>query len=149
MAMLHLPPPLGRIIPSQDSQFVLVPSRHGSVSVVSTWTLKETARLDLGVEPDSIGLALFQSVVTIISQAARKVILYDLRDEHRIADIALPGRPGSGAVSPDGSKLYVTLPDTGEVAVINLTLRRIGHIIDGAGAGVSVIIPAAGNGYCH
>ena len=148
-AVLHLPTPLGRIIPSQDSQFVLVPSGHRSISVVSTWTLKETARLDLDVEPDSIGLALFQSVVTVISQSARKVILYDLRDEHRTADIGLPGRPGSGAASPDGSKLYVTMPDTGQVAAINIALRRIDHIIGGAGAGVSLIIPAAGNGYCH
>jgi hypothetical protein len=149
LTVLHLPAPLGRIVPSQDSQFTLVPSGYKSISVVSTWTLKEKVRVGINVEPDSIGLALFQSVVTIISQSAQKVVLYDLRDEHQTAEIRLPGRPGLGAASPDGSKLYVTLPDTGQVASVNLTLRRIDRLIDDVGVGVSTIMPAAGNGYCH
>lgn len=149
LTVLHLPVPLGRIVPSQNSQFVLVPSGYKSISVVSTWTLKEMARIGIDVEPDSIGLALFQSVVTIISQSAQKVILYDLRDEHQSGEIRLPGSPGLAASSSDGSKLYVTLPDAGQVAVINLTLRRIDRLIDDVGIGVSKIVPAIGNEYCH
>ena len=149
LTVLHLPAPLGRIVPSQDSQFVIVPSGDKSITVISNWTLKERARVAVGVEPDGVGLALFQSVVTIVSQAAREVVLYDLSGEHRIAEIPLPGRPGLAAASTDGSKLYVTLPDTGKVAAINLTLGRIDHVIDDVGVGVSTIIPAVGSGYCH
>ena len=87
VALLHLPAPLGRIIPSQDSQFVIVPAGEKSISVVSTWTLSETARANLNTEPDSVGLAFFQSVATIISQSARKVILYDLWTKHLIGEI--------------------------------------------------------------
>ena len=149
VALLHLPAPLGRIIPSQDSQFVIVPTGERSISVVSTWTLNETARANISAEPDSVGLAFFQSVATIISQSARKVILYDLWSKHLIGEIQLPGRPGSGAASADGSKFYVTLPDTGQVASIDLTTRRIVRLIDGVGGGVWTVVPAVGNGYCH
>ncbi len=149
LTVLHPGAPAGRIVPSQDSQFVLVPSGHRSISVVSNWTLKEKARIVVDIEPDGVGLALFQSVVTMISQSARRVILYDLPDEQQTADIPLPGRPGLSAASSDGSKLYVTLPDTGQVASISLTLRRIEHVIDDVGTGVSAIMPAVGNGYCH
>ena len=90
VALLHLPAPLGRIIPSQDSQFVIVPAGEKSISVVSTWTLSETARANLNTEPDSVGLAFFQSVATIISQSARKVILYDLWTKHLIGEFNCP-----------------------------------------------------------
>ena len=149
VALMRLPAPLGRIIPSQDSQFVIVPTGEKSLSVVSTWTLNETARANINAELDSVGLAFFQSVVTIITRSARKVILYDLWSKHLIGEIQLPGRPGSGAASGDGSKFYVTLPDTGQVASIDLTTRRIVRLIDGLGEGVWTVVPAVGNGYCH
>jgi DNA-binding beta-propeller fold protein YncE len=148
VALLHLPAPLGRIIPSQDSQFIIVPTGEKSISVVSTWTLNETARANISAKPDSVGLAFFQSVAAIISHSARKVILYDLWNRHLIGEIQLPGRPGSGAASSDGSKFYVTLPDSGQVASIDLTTRRIVRLID-VGDGVWTVVPAVGNGYCH
>ena len=149
VALLHLPAPLGRIIPSQDSQFVIIPTGEKSISVVSMWTLNETARANINADAASVSLAFFQSVATIISQSARKVILYDLWTKHLIGEIKLPGRPGSGAASADGSKFYVTLPDTGQVASIDLTARRIVRLIDGVGVGVWTVVPAVGNGYCH
>jgi DNA-binding beta-propeller fold protein YncE len=149
VAVLHLPAPLGRIIPSEDSQFVLVPTGGKSISVVSTWTLNEKARARIGVEPDSVGLAFFQSVATIISQSKQEIILYDLWTNHLIGEIRLPSRPGLGAASSDGSKFYVALPDTGQVASINLASRRIDHLIDDVGVGVWTVVPAVGNGYCH
>jgi hypothetical protein len=149
VAVLHLPAPLGRIIPSEDSQFVLVPTGGKSISVVSTWTLNEKARARIGVEPDSVGLAFFQSVATIISQSKQEIILYDPWTNHLIGEIRLPSRPGLGAASSDGSKFYVALPDTGQVASINLASRRIDHLIDDVGVGVWTVVPAVGNGYCH
>ena len=101
------------------------------------------------MEPDSLGLAFFQSVATIISQSAQKAILYDVWNKRLIGEIRLPGRPGLGAASSDGAKFYVALPDTGQVATINLTTRRIERLIDNAGAGVWTVVPAVGSGYCH
>jgi hypothetical protein len=157
VALLHLPAPLGRIIPSQDSQFVIVPTGEKSISVVSTWTLSETARANINAEPDSVGLAFFQSVATRISQSGRKVILYDLWSKHLIGEIQLPGRPGSGAALADGSKFYVTLPDTGQVASIDLAARRVNpfdrrrrrrRLDDGPG-GWEWILPLKRAGICH
>ena len=148
-AVLQLPAPLGRIVPSQDSQFVLAPAGEKSISVVSTWTLSETARIHIGGEPDDIGLAFFQSVATIISRSARSLMLYDLQGENEVGAIHLPGRPGLGATSSDGSRLYVALPDTGQIAAINLSTRRIDRLINDVGPGVWTILSAVGDNYCH
>ena len=148
-AMLNLPAPLGRIVPSQDSQFVLVPAGEKSISVISMWNLSEKARFDTGVEPDSIGLAFFQSVVIIIGQSAQRMMLYDLWGKTHVGDIRLPGRPGLGAITSDGSRFYVPLPETGQIASINLVTRRIDHLIDNVGIGVSTVVPGLGNSYCH
>jgi hypothetical protein len=149
VSVLHLPTPLGRIIPSLDSQFVVIPAGEKSISVISMWTLKEKVRFDVGVAPDSLGLAFFQSVAVIIGRSEQGVFLYDLWNNRSIGGIRLPSRPGSGAPTSDGSKFYVTLPDTGQVAAINLATRRIDHLIDGAGIGVWTVVTADGNGYCH
>ncbi|MFC5312743.1 MULTISPECIES: YncE family protein [Azospirillum] len=147
---LRLPPPVGRMLPSADSQFMLIPVAGGrALSIVSTWTLKESARIPMSAEVSGLGLGLFQSVSIGMSRETRSVQTVDLRDRRRFAPLALPGVPEAGAASPDGLKFYVALSDTGQVAVVDLRHSTVSHVIPDAVRGASNAVPAVGIGYCH
>lgn len=148
-AVLRLPPPLGHVVPSADSQFILIPVGRHAVSIVSNWTLQESGRVEVTGETGSVALALFESVVAIAVEPGRRLFLNDLRDRHSLADLRLPGPPAFGAASPDGTKYYVALPDTGQVAVVELTRRPTAVLIDGAGLGAWAVVPAVGVALCH
>jgi DNA-binding beta-propeller fold protein YncE len=145
--VLRLATPLGRVFPSADSQFVLVPAGRHTVSIISNWTLRESGRIDVKGKTMSVGLMLFQSVAAIAAEPGQ-LLLYDLRDRHPVADLRLPGTPAFGAASPDGLKYYVALPDTGQIAVVDLSERPAVRLI-GAGVGAWAVVPAMGNDYCH
>ena len=149
LAALRLPVPVGGIVPSPDSQFLLIPVGGRAVASVSMWSLRETARIQGTATTSSVGLALFQSVAAIISRPERRLLLYDLRDRHEIAELRLPGTPEGGSSSPDGLKYYVALPDSGQIAAVNLVNRPTLHLIDGVGVGAWTVVPAVGINYCH
>jgi len=148
-AVLRLPAPLGRVVPSADSQFALVPVGGDMVSIISNWTLQESGRIKVAGEARSVGLTLFQSVAAIAEMPGRRLLLYDLRDRRAIADLQLPGTPEFGATSPDGGRYYVALSDTGQIAVVNLTEHPTVRLIDGVGLGAWAVVPAVGDAYCH
>jgi DNA-binding beta-propeller fold protein YncE len=148
-AVLHLPAPLGQIVPSPDSQFVLVPSGARSIAVVSSWTLRERARTVTNEPLSIIEIALFRSMMATISPPGREAVFLDLWKQRAAPRISLPGSASAGAIGPDGLKVYFALPDTGQVAVVNVYTGRIQHLIDNIGGGVSKIVPAVGNGFCH
>ncbi|HYG90017.1 MAG TPA: hypothetical protein VD978_27610 [Azospirillum sp.] len=149
-AQMRLPAPLGRLLPSGDSQFVLVPVAGGrALSVVSTWTLKESARIPMSVDVSSLGLGLFQSMSVAMSRASRNVQTVDLRDRRRLAPLSMPGVPEGGAASPDGLKFYVALSDTGGVAVVDIRHSTVSRVIADVVQGASTVVPAVGANFCH
>ncbi len=147
--VLRMPAPLGRSLPSADSQFVLIPVGDHAVSIVSNWTRKERGRIKVAGRVRSIGLAVFQSVAAIAVGPGRQLVLYDLRDRHLLADLRLPGTPEFGAPSPDGMKYYIALPDLGKIAVVEFTRRPTVRLIDNVGVGAWAVVSAMGDSYCH
>ena len=103
-AILRFPAPLGRVVASADSQFVLVPVGGHAVSIISNWTLRESRRIEVQGAPVSVGLTLFQSVAAIAVEPGHRLFLYDLQRRHPLADLRLPGTPEFGASSPDEVK---------------------------------------------
>src|SRR4051794_25133697 len=77
-AVLRLPAPLGQVVPSPDSQFVLVPSGTRSIAVISNWRLRERPQIATDASASIVGLALFQSVVVTLSSPGREAVLFDL-----------------------------------------------------------------------
>ncbi|PWC53817.1 hypothetical protein [Azospirillum sp. TSO22-1] len=147
---VQLPPPVGRLLPSADSQFVMIPVAGGqAVSLISTWTLKESARIPMSGHVSGLGLGLFQSVSIGLSRAARTVQTVDLRDRRRLAPLPVPGVPEAGAPSPDGLKFYVALSDTGRVAVIDVLHASVSRVIEDVVGGASTVVSAVGSAYCH
>lgn len=147
---VRLPGPVGRLLPSADSQFVLITVAGGrALSIISTWTLKESERIPMSAAISSVGLGLLQSVSIGMSRASRTVQTVDLRDRRRLAPLPVPGVPEAGTASPDGLTFYVALSDTGRVAVVDVLHATVRHIIEDVVPGASTVVPALGSNYCH
>ena len=148
-AVLRLPAPLGRVVPSADSQFALLPVGGHAVSIISNWTLQESHRIEVPGLPVSVGMTLFQSVAAIAVEPGHRLFLYDLHYRHPLANLRLPGTPEFGASPSNGIKYYVALSDTGQVAVVDLSKHMSLQLIDGVGRGAWAVVPAVGDAYCH
>jgi YVTN family beta-propeller protein len=131
-------------------QYMIVPNNgEGTVSVVSTETLQLVATLPgaagvTGVNTDPSGKTAF-----VISRAEEKLVLLDLETLSPAGEIALPGGPETGVISPHGKKLYVALSGVGKVAVIDVPGRRLLGTIDGVGAEPWGTTMAGADNYCH
>jgi YVTN family beta-propeller protein len=90
----------------------------------------------------------FDTIALVPSSTDRKLLVYDLDRLARAPDIALPGEPGSGAVTPDGAKLYVALEGAKQVAVIDLRTRKLARTIP-TGSGPVAAIMGRSFDICH
>jgi YVTN family beta-propeller protein len=96
-----------------------------SVSLVSTSTLKESARIPVGMHPTDLGFAhdgrLFvanagsNSISVIRDGAVSETILTSLRPDDPVGST-----PNGLAVNADGSRLYVANADNNDVAVVDV-----------------------------
>lgn len=131
-------------------RYMVVPNNgEGTVSVISTETLEVLATLPgaagvTGVNSDPAGHTAF-----VISRAENKLVLLDLDKLAPAGEIALPGKPETGVVSPHGKKLYVALSDIGKVAVIDVPGRKLLGTIDGVGQEPWGATMAGADNYCH
>ncbi len=131
-------------------RYMVVPNNgEGTISVISTETLEVVATLPgaagvTGVNSDPEGYTAF-----VISRAENKLVLLDLDKLVPAGEIALPGSPETGVISPHGKKLYVALSDIGKVAVIDVAGRKLLRLIDGVGQEPWGATLAGADNYCH
>jgi DNA-binding beta-propeller fold protein YncE len=150
LTSIVLPGPAGRVFPKADSQSVFVANdRDGSMSRISTWTLRESARLPVGSDIVGINFGFFQTVAFALSRGESKVVAYDLDRATPTLLRSLPGRPESGTISPDGLKFYVALSDKNEVAVIDVRSGRVAKLIPDVEPEIGSVISANQDNYCH
>jgi DNA-binding beta-propeller fold protein YncE len=149
-ASVSLPGPAARSFPTANSQYVLVPNAADrSVSMISTWTLKESVRLPATGGIVGLNTALVDSVALALSQSGNRAVLLDLRDERRLGDFALPGRPETAVTVASGLKVYVALADSDEIGVIDMVEGRLSKTIDGIGREPWAVFSIGGLSYCH
>ncbi len=145
-----LPGPAERGFPTANSQFFLIPNGDGeTMSMVSSWTYRESDSLP-GVQ-DLVGVnsAMFDSVAFALSSGDRIALAVSLLGTPRTEAIALPGHPETGLTVALGTKLYVALSDTNQIAVIDAIGKRLVGVIDDVGNEPWAITAAGGLGYCH
>ena len=145
-----LPGPAERGFPTANSQFFLIPNGDGgTMSMVSSWTYRESDSLP-GV-PGLVGVnsAMFDSVAFALSGSDRKALAVSLLETPKSETIDLPGRPETGLTVAVGTKLYVALSDTNQIAVIDTIGKRLTGMIDDVGDEPWAITAAGGLGYCH
>lgn len=142
--------PVYRGFPTANSQYFLLPIGTGeTVSMVSSWTHRESERLP-GID-NIVGMnfAMFDSVAFAFGgeQSAANVI--SLLENQRSKFITLPGHPETGLTVELGTKIYVALSNTNQVAIIDAISKNIAGVIDDVGDEPWAITAAGGLGYCH
>jgi len=131
-------------------RYMVVPNNgEGTISVISTETLEVVATLPgaagvTGVNSDPAGHTAFA-----ISRAENKLVLLDLDTLSPAGEIALPGGPETGVISPHGDKLYVALSGVAKVAVIDVPGRKLIGMIDSVGQEPWGTTMAGADNYCH
>lgn len=146
---IRLPGPASQAFPTADSQYLLVPNeRDGSVSLISTWSLKESARLPGARGVSGINTGMFDTIAVVISRDHDEAVLLDLLARRRLGEIPLRSHPET-AVAAAGLKLYVALSGSDQLAVIGLQARRLIGTIDGVGHRPWAVNMANALSYCH
>lgn len=133
-----------------DGRYMIVPNNGDeTVSIVSTETLEEVARLPGAADMTGVNTGWFESTAFVISRGDDKVVILDLERMERVGEIALASSPETGVVTPDGRKLYIALSGSDRVAVIDVAKRTLIKTIDGVGAEPWGAHMAGAVNYCH
>ena len=133
-----------------DGRFMLVPNNGDrTVSVIATAALEVVATLPAAEDVTGINTGWFETTAFALSRAERKAVVYDLESMTRAGEIALPGTPETGVTTPDGTKLYVALSDTDQVAVIDVRGRALSRIVVGVGDEPWGALMIGALNYCH
>ncbi len=135
LATLQLGDAPWRAYTTKDGRFMIVPNNGDeTVSIFSTTApYKEVARLKGAADMTGVNTGWFETKAFVISRGDNKVVILDLINMKNIGEIRLKnGSPETAVVTPDGSKLYVALSGTNELAVIDTRhgklLRKIKNV---------------------
>ena len=91
----------------------------------------------------------FETTAVVISRGENKALVYDLETMAKVDEIALPGTPETGVTTPDGTRLYVALSETDQVAVIDLRSRALVKMIEEVGDEPWGATMLGALNYCH
>ena len=139
-----------RAYSTADGRFMLVPNNGDrTLSVISTATLEVVATLPAAEDMTGVNTGWFETTAFALSRAGKKAVVYDLENMARVGEIALPGTPETGVTTPDGTRLYVALSDTDQVAVIDIRARKLIRTIDGVGDEPWGTMMIGALNYCH
>ena len=139
-----------RAYASADGRYMIVPNNgDATVSIVSAKTHEVLATLPGAVGVTGVNTDYSGKIAFVISRSEEKIVLLDLESLSPAGEIALPGSPETGVISPHGKKLYVALSDIGKVAVIDVPGRKLLRMIDGVGQEPWGTTMAGADNYCH
>ena len=139
-----------RAFTTSDGRYMIVPNNGDeTVSVVSTETLDEVARLPGAADMTGVNTGWFDRFAYVISRGDDKALVIDLETMQPAGEVALPGTPETGVVTPDGTKLYVALSDAHTVAVIDVQAKTVTATIEGVGEEPWGAHMAGAVNYCH
>lgn len=133
-----------------DGRFMLVPNNGDrTLSVIATATLEVVATLPGAEDVTGVNTGWFETTAFAISRGERKLVVYDLEAMAKVGEIALPGTPETGVTTPDGTRLYVALSETDQVAVIDIRRRALIGTIDQVGDEPWGATMVGTLNYCH
>jgi YVTN family beta-propeller protein len=103
------------------------------LSIVSTATLREVARIPIGPYPRGIAISPDSHYAYVAIMGGDSLDVVNLETRRVVGSIYTGSNPRHVVISPNGQFLYVTLNQPGEVVKI---LRRTGRILGEVHAGV-------------
>jgi YVTN family beta-propeller protein len=151
VASSRIPGPAERAFPSANSQLFLVPNAQDrSVSMISSWTYKAFERLPAPGAVLGINFGMFDMVALALDGEENQARAWNLTGDQRGSTaIDLPGRPATGLSVEAGTKLYIALSDSDQVAIIDIAQRKLTGVIDDVVAQPWAVNAAGGLSYCH
>ncbi len=117
-----------RAFASGDGKYMIVPNNGDeTVSIFSTTApFKEVARLQGSEDMTGVNTGWFDTTAFVIGRGSNSITVIDLEKMENVGVIEIPGgTPETGVTTPDGTKLYVALSGTNEVAVIDTKTRTL------------------------
>ena len=133
-----------------DGRLMIVPNNGDkTISIIETESQTVIATLPGAADMTGVNTDNGSATAFVISRGENKAIVIDLAALAVVGEIALPGTPETGVVTPDGTKLYVALSTANKVAVIDVAARRLARMIDGVGQGPWGATMAGARNYCH
>jgi DNA-binding beta-propeller fold protein YncE len=129
-----------KVFPTGFGGYLVVPDNsEKTVTIIANASLTVAAMLKGAAGMATVYSGWFDTLALVPSSTERKLLVYDLDRLSRAPDIPLPGRPGPGAVTQDGARLYLALEDASKIAVIDLQKRvllRTITVADNPGAAI-------------
>jgi DNA-binding beta-propeller fold protein YncE len=139
----------GKVFPTGFGGYLVVPDNaERTVTIVANSSMTVAAMLEGASEMTTVYSGWFDTLALLPSRAERKLLVYDLDRLTKAGEIPLPALPGPGAVTPEGTKLYLAMEGTKQVAVIDLQARRLMKSI-GVGFEPLAAIMARSFDVCH
>lgn len=139
-----------RAYTTADGRFMITPNNGDqTVSIVSTSSLEEVARLPGAADMTGVNTGWFETTAFVVSRGDDKLVVLDLMTMEAAGEIDLPGSPETGITTPDGTKLYVALSDVDEVAVIDVQKRELIKRIGDVGSEPWGTHMVGALNYCH
>ncbi len=139
-----------RAYTTADGRFMIVPNNGDeTVSIISTSSLREVARLEGAAGMTGVNTGWFETTAFVVSNAEEKLVVIDLVTMENAGEIALPGTPETGVTTPDGTRLYLAISSTDQVAVIDTRRRELVGLIDDVGEEPWGTFMVGALNYCH
>jgi YVTN family beta-propeller protein len=98
--------------------------KANTATIFDTSTLQPIATVPTGEKPDAILWEPFSKTVLTMNGHSNSITVIDPQTGKAVATIPLPGRPET-AVSDQQGKVFVNLEDKGQIAVVDMTQRRV------------------------
>lgn len=112
--------------PTGFGGYLVVPDNaNRTVTVVATSSLTVAAMLKGLAGMTTVYSGWFDTLALVPSITDRKLLIYDLDQLAAAGEIALPGPPAPGAVTSEGTRLYLAVEGTKQVAVVDLQTKRL------------------------
>jgi YVTN family beta-propeller protein len=102
-----------------DGRALLVPDRDdATLQIFDAATLRPLASVSVAPGPEQV-VVLPDSSVAFVSGNANQISAVDLQRNVLLANIELGGKPSHLVLKPDGGELYVTVPESHGIEIIN------------------------------
>jgi hypothetical protein len=137
------------MFPSGTGSYLLIPDNiEATLAVFRSNRLSDPVALPGAVGVIGVYTAWLDSIAFVPSAPRRSVLVYDLDKMHLMDEIALPGTPVAGAVTPDSRTLYLPVLDPPRVVAVDGATRRIAATYDLPSRPLAALV-AGGWGICH
>jgi DNA-binding beta-propeller fold protein YncE len=135
--------------PSATGTFLFIANnRRGTLTVLRDTSQPATTVMKAATGVSIVYTAWFESLALVPSETTRTLLLYDLDALRPAGALHLAAAPARGGVTPDGQKLYLPLPDAGQVAVFDARQRQLVASVPVPGTPSKAFL-AGSYGICH